>query len=177
MVLDVVNYLVVPCDKSAKGSEGLAESPHDQVHVVGHAVVCRGAATSAQDAQAVSVIHHQAGAVFLGNLQHVRKRRYVTSHAENAVGHHYSSRILRHFLQHSFQVFHIPVAETEHLAAAQHTAVHDAGMVVFVGDDIISFSYEGRDGPQIGLVARAERQGRLLADELRQLFFQLHVKR
>ena len=71
------------------------------------------------------------------------------------------------------------MAEAAHLAKGQPAAVHDAGVVILVGDDKVAPAHQRRDGAQVGLVAGGKDQRRLRAHELGQppLQFQVQFQR
>ena len=139
--------------------------------------MARGSAPAlADDAQSVSVVHHDARAVFASEADDFGELGDVAAHAEHAVGDDQAARGFRHLLQLKLQLLHVGVSIGEHAAVAELAAVVDAGVVFLVADDVISMADDGGDDAQIGLKAGGEGAAGLLVQEIRQLRFQLKVK-
>ena len=124
----------------------------------------------------------QARAVFLAELLHGRKLYDVTFHAEDAVGDDKLGGVQRLLGQELLQARHVVVRVSVHPHFASHPrgkeyAVHDGGVVQLVGKYVLVSRQEGRDGPEVGLVARGEAQGPLPAHEPGQVVLQLFVQR
>ena len=143
MVLDVVDHWLGAGDEAAQRGEGLAEGAHHQVYVVVDTQVSARPFAAAQDADGVGVIHHQPGAVFLAQGDDLRQRGDVASHAEHAIHHDQLASIRREAGKHTVQVLHVVVAVALHRPKGQAAAIHDAGMVVLVGDHVIAPSHQG----------------------------------
>ena len=78
-------------------------------------------------------------------------------------------------LQQLFGVGEIFVAEDLDLGARQASAIDDAGVIQFVGDDEVFFAQDRRNRARVGGEARLEDHAGFDILEARDLFFQLHV--
>ena len=161
---------------AAKAGQRLGEGAHDNVHLVLQPEVAGGApAALADDAQAVGVVHHDAGAVLLRQGADLRQLCNVAAHGEDAVRHDQAAGLLGNAGKELFQLLHIAVLIAQHLAVRELAAVIDAGVVFPVTDHIVAPAHQGADDAQIGLKARGEGDRTLHVHEVRQLPLQLQV--
>ncbi len=163
MVLDVVDDLFVTGDEPAQRGEGFAERRHDQIDIVGHVEVGRGAAAAAQHANGVRIVDHQAGAVLLAERYQLGQGRDITFHAEQPIDHHQDALACRQAGQDTLEIGHAVVAIAFRLAPAQPSAVHDAGVIFFVEDHDVSTADQRTDRSQVGLHAGGKDEGRFFA--------------
>src|SRR6185369_5430552 len=110
----------------------------------------------------------------------VRERSDVAAHAEDAV-HGDERRLLRRNAgQPPFERGEVAVPEEADLRALtlarQRQAVDEAGVDLAVGDHDFVLAREPRDRAQTGLIAGGEDEGRLLAEEARDLRFEFYVQ-
>ena len=72
-----------------------------------------------------------------------------------------------------FQVLHVGMLVFKRFGEGKFLAIHDGGVVLPVGDDVVAPGGDGGKGPQVGQEARGIDQGRFHVDVIRQFFLQL----
>ena len=129
-----------------------------------------------EHAEAVRVVHHDAGTILLRKPHDLRQVADVAAHAEHTVGHDQFACGIGDLLQLPFKVLHVVVAVAQHGGVAELAAVIDARVVLPVADDVIILAGNGTDDAEVALEARGERHHGFLAEEMRKLLFQLHMQ-
>ena len=162
---------------SAEGSQRLGEGAHIDVHLILQAVVAgRTASAFADDAEAVRIVHHDPGTVFLRQAADLREIRDVAAHGEDAVRHDEAAGSLRNAPELLLQIVHIVVPEAEHFPEGQPAAVVQARVVLAVHDHIVPATDDGADDAEVRLEPGGEGHHRFLPQESGQLLFQLKVQ-
>ena len=162
---------------AAQGRQGLGEGAHVDVHLILQAKIAGGAAAAlAQHAQAVGVVHHDAGAVLPGQGADLRQLGDVAAHGEHAVGDDQHAVLAVDLLQDALQLRHVVVAVAQHLTVAHLAPGVDAGVVLLVADHIVVAVHQGGDDAHVGLEAGAEGDNAVLPQELGQLRLQLQMQ-
>ena len=165
-------------DKPADDAKGFAQRTHLDVDAaVQTEVVDDAAPTAPEHALAMRVVHHEHGAVRLGDLAQLVQRGDVTIHAEDPVAHDEPAAKLAVRGQLAAQVVHVVVRVADGARLAQPARVDDAGVVEFVGEDEVAVAHECGDRCQVGREAALEGDARLGMLELGQFLFQLQVQR
>ena len=148
---------------AAQGGQGLGEGTHIHIHLILQPKeACGAAAAIAQHTQAVGIVHHDTGAVLLGQGADFREPCNVAAHGEHAVGNDKGTVLLRHTGKLLFQILHIAVAVAQHLSVAHLAAGIDGGVVLPVADHIVVPAHQGTDDAHIGLKACAKGDDCLL---------------
>ncbi len=109
--------------------QGFAQGAHVQLHPLFHRKMFRHPTpVAAEDSGAVSVVHHDGGAMFFGKFDDLRQWRQVAVHAEDAVGddHFVVGRALFQF---SLQMLHVAVAVFYHIGMGEADSHLDAAVV------------------------------------------------
>ena len=100
---------------AAQAGQRLAEGAHVDIYFIFQAKVAgRAPAAFAQNAKAVGVIHHDPGAVLLGQAYNFRQLGNIAAHAEYAVRYYEAACGVRYLLQLLFKVSHVPMAVAQH---------------------------------------------------------------
>ena len=133
----------------------------------------RPGAIFSKHADGVRVIHHHRGAVMIGQAAQFGQLNDVALHAEHAVHHNEFARI--NFLKAAFQSGHVLVGEPHEFAQGKLTALDDAGVIVFVGQNVFASPHERTDDAQIDLETSAVKQHRFLVNEPGECLLQLEV--
>src|SRR5512136_2301673 len=176
MVFQVFDGIHIGGDKSAKGSQGFAEGPHDDVDPIGEPeVFARAASAFPHHADTVSVVHHNGGTVFFRKLYRLGKRRNVAGHAEDSIHHNELAGCRSDSSQAVCEAGHVIMVKTHQGAQGQQATVHDTGVVLLVGDDIFTASHHGTDGTEVGLETRRIKEHGILAHEPGKGLLQLYV--
>ena len=176
-MLHIVDHPLGGRHVSAEGSQRLGEGAHIDVHLILQAVVAgRAASAFADDAEAVGIVHHDPGAVFLRQAADLREVRDVAAHGEDAVRHDEAAGALRHAPELLLQIVHIVVLEAEHLPEGQSAAVVQARVVLAVHDHIVPATDNRADDAEVRLEPGGEGHHRLFPQEGGQLLFQLKVQ-
>src|SRR5438128_1126551 len=154
----VLDYVGRPGDEAAAGGEALGEGAHAQVGLALEAEQLAGAgAASAEDAGAVRLVDHQAGAIALAELDDAGQVADVALHREDAVDdYEHAAAIVCGALQHLLQLVHAVVAEGPQLGAGEAAAVEDRGVVAGVDDHGVARLEDRADRAQVRLVAGRE---------------------
>src|SRR5690606_11608113 len=71
---------------------------------------------------------------------------------------------------------HVAMRKAVHGAEREARTIDDAGVIQFVGEEVVVTADERRDDAEVGLVAGAEYERCLLIDELRESFLELLVQ-
>ena len=173
---DIFGNLMGGGHVAAQAGQRLAEGAHVDIYFIFQAKVAgRAPAAFAQNAKTVGVIHHDTGAVLLGQPYNFRQLGNIAAHAEHTIGDDKAAGIFWHLLQLALQILHIGVVKAQHLAVAQFAAIVDAGMVFLIADDNIAPADNGTDDAQIGLEAGGKGDDGLLVQEFGELRFQLQM--
>jgi len=176
VVLQVINGFRIGCDEPTQARQRFAERAHDQLHLVGEAEMAgRPGAIFSKHADGVRVIHHHRGAVMIGQAAQFRQLDDVTLHAEHAVHYNEFARCRIDFPKAAFQSGHVLVGEPHEFAQRKLTALDDAGVIVFVGQNVFASSHERTDDAQIDLETSAVKQHRFLVNEPGEGLFQFKV--
>ena len=126
VVAQIVDDLVGGGNETADGDEGLGEGPHDHVHVLLDAEMGAGAVPlGAQHPDGMGLVHHEAGAVFLLELDDLRQVANIPAHGEDPVGHDELGNVAV-VGQDPFQVFHVVVDVLYRFGEGKLAAIHDA---------------------------------------------------
>ena len=175
-MLQVINGFRIGCDKPAQARQRFAERAHDEVHLVGEAEMAgRPGAIFSKHADGVRVIHHHRGAVMAGQTAQFGQRDDVALHAEHAVHHNELARSRINFPKAVFQSGHVLVGEPHEFAQGKPAALDDAGVIVFVGQNVFASPHERTDDAQIDLETSAVKQHRFLVNEPGECLLQLEV--
>src|SRR5208337_1444544 len=110
----------------------------------------------------MSVIDHQACAVFFAQGNNFRQWSQITAHAEQAIHYNELTFIVRDAGQNALEISHIIMAKTTRLAPSQAGAIYDTGMVIFIENDNVAAHDQGADRAKISLHAGGEDEGSLL---------------
>ena len=133
-------------------------------------------AALAEDTQAVGIVHHDSGAVLPRQADDLRQVGDLAGHGEDAVCHNQDAALGAVGRQQTLQVLHIVMLKRIHPGEGQLAAVVNAGVILFVAEDIVAVPGNGADGAQVGLKARREGHCRVLMQEIGQLRLQLQMQ-
>jgi hypothetical protein len=125
----------------------------------------RPPAARPQDARGVAVVHHDGGAVALGQVADLGQLRHVAVHREDAVGGDQAQPAALGLPQAALQVGHVRVAVAEAMGLAQADAVDDAGVVQLVAQDGVVLAQERLEQAGVGVEAGGVEDGVFLAEE------------
>jgi hypothetical protein len=144
------------------------------IELFGHAEMGGGAVSlGAEHADRMRVVDRQCRAVLLGDAQQGGEVGDVTFHRVDPVHDQHRPGALGDALQFAVEPGQVAVVEPRRLPVRHLGAVDDRGVVELVEEDHIAAADEPRNDAQIRLVARREDEARFLAEELRQLGFEL----
>ena len=175
-VFHPIDSVLVGSDEAAHRGEALAEGAHDELHIVELAEVVAGAATfTAEDAEAVGLVDHQRGAVFVADVHHLVHVGHVALHRENAVGDHQLGGLDGHLGEHALKVGHVVVAVFLRAGKGDELALHDAGVHALVIEEVIATADHVGNDAAVGQETSREEHHAVLAEELGQLVLQLYV--
>ena len=146
--------------EAADRAHAFGKGADNEIDIVDHARLFHHAATVlADEAHGMRFVDQHHGAVFLGDGDHFLQRSDIAQHRIDAFQHHQLAGAFGNALQALFHRFDIIVLERHDFGIAQSAAVPDAGMAVDVEDDVIAFAGNGRNNPEIGLVAGRKDHG------------------
>jgi hypothetical protein len=124
------------------------------------------------------IVHHHDRAVFLGGLHQAGQRPDVAIHREHAIGdQQLSPRLPVQLGQFPFGRRRIFVRKDVDLRAREPAAVDDAGVIQFVGDDVIFGSQHRRHGARVGREPGLKHHARFYVLETGDALLKLHVQR
>src|SRR5208337_102073 len=114
-MLDILHDILVAGNKTSDGSERLAVSAHNKIHIFFHAEVFYSPASGLpENSDSVSVIHHDTGAVFTCYPHYFRQVCNISLHAEHSVNNkHLTPSVI--VGKYSIEIRHIVVFETPDL--------------------------------------------------------------
>ena len=172
-----VDDALVGSDKSADGCQRFAERSHDEVHFVGQPeVVAHAAALTSEHAEAVRLVHHDGGVVFVLQADYFGQVGQVAFHRENAVDDDELDGLGSTLLQLALQIGHVVVLVFQTGGERKATAVHDGCVVAVVADDVVFATRQAGHHAGVDAETCGEAQGLVFAHELGQLTFELHVQ-
>ena len=139
--------------------------------------VINGTATvAAEDARGMGVVDHHDCAVLFCKRRELVDRPDVTVHGEDSVGDEESvAGLVLNFFEQLFGVSDVFVAEDSDLGFGETSAVDDAGVVEFVGQDEVVLTEDAGDGAGVGGEAGLKDDTGLDALERGDLLFEFHV--
>src|SRR5690606_19720598 len=108
------------------------------------------AASPAQYAFAVRVVHHRHDAVLFGDFDQRGERRDIAIHAEHAVADDQAAAILGGLRDFAAQVVHVIMGVGDDGRTREAAAIDDAGVVERVGEDDVSLADKAGNGGEIG---------------------------
>ena len=163
-------------DRSKALGQRLAEGTHDEVDVLRHAeVVAHATSLTAEDTQSVGLIDHDGGIVFLLQFHNLGQGSQVAFHGEDTVHDDELHLVGLTALQHALQVLHVVVLVAKLGGKGQTAAIHDAGMVAVVADDVVILAHQLGNNTAVDGKSRGNAQGIILAHVGSQFLLQLHV--
>ena len=122
----IVDDGLVGSNETTYACQTLGEGTHDEVHLVCQTeVVAHTTAVAAKYADAVSFIHHDGGVVLVLQFHDFWEFAQVTFHGEDTVNDNQFYAVGVATLEHSLQVCHIVVLETQLGGKTQSSAVND----------------------------------------------------
>ncbi len=136
----------------------------------------RPVAPGTQHTDGMGVVDGEGGAVLLRDLEQVRHVGDVSLHRVDAVHDDHDAGARRHLLQLALEVAEVAVIEAYRLAVGHFGAVHDRGVIQLVQEDEVAPAHQSRHDAEVRLVAGRKHDAGFLAEELRQLGFQLLVQ-
>ena len=178
VVHEVVLDLLRTADESTHRGERLRERSRDQVHVVGHAEVRCGAATFWPDGpDGVRLIDQDSAAVLPTKRDDLVHGRELSSHGVDAIHCEQlaAGEVLVH-LQLALEVRHVVVLEANELGLTQDEPIDEAGVVFTIRKDDVLAVADGADRAGVRHEAGGPQEHRFLAQECRQLLFELIVQ-
>ena len=176
VVLHPVDCLGVGSDEAADGGERLGEGAHDDIDVGELTEVVADAATLAsEDAEAVSLIDHQGGVVFVAELDHLIDLSDIALHREDAVGDDEFAVVGVVLLEETLEVFEVEMLVFVVGGEGYLLALHDGSVVTLVEIDEVVASGDAGDGARVGEEARGEEHDGILAQELAELVLELDM--
>ena len=125
----------------------------------------------------MAVVHHDQGAVLLGDVADLGQLGDVAVHAEDAVRDdelEAGPGPLRR-LELGLEIGHVAVLVAEALRLGEPDAVDEGGVVQLVGDDGVVLAHQGLEDGAVGVEAAGVELGVLHAEEFGQPGFQLGV--
>ena len=138
-------------------------------------VFVSAAAACAHEADGVGVIHHNQGAVFVGEVADGGEIGEITVHGEYTVRDDQNATRALRFNQLRAEVGHVVVFVAEPLGFTEAHAVDDGGVVEFVGNDGILGAKQRLEQPAVCIKAGRVKNGVLRAEELGELALELLV--
>jgi hypothetical protein len=176
-VLDPVDDIGPPGDDAADRGKGLRERRHDEVDIVLDPEMLSGSPSArAHHAEAVGLVHHEARAVLLLQLDDGRKVREVPFHGVDAVHDDELPGGGLGIREKTLQVLHVVVAEALGLPVGRLHALDERGVDHPVRKDQVVAQYERRDGPEVGPEARREDDRSFLPEILGKTVVELVVE-
>ena len=148
---------VVGNAEAADRADAFRESADDEIDILDHALfLAHAAAVLADEAHRVGLVHQHHRAVFLRDRDHFLQRGDIAQHRVDAFEHDQLARAFGNAAQALFHRVEIVVLERHDFRLAHRAPVPDAGVAVDVEDDVVALARDGRDDPEIGLVAGGE---------------------
>ena len=124
----------------------------------------------------MGLIHVDARAVGLGQLQGAAQVGDVAFHAEDAFGNDEDLLVRRAVLQAPLEVVHVVMTEAHGAGGRPQRAFHQAGVQVVVADHHVALLGEGRERAVVALESGAENDGGFFMNQGGQLGFELDVQ-
>ncbi len=171
-VEEKLNQAPLSGDVGSESPQGFPERAHLDVDSPLHPELAAQPGPLAEDAGGVRFIDHQQGTVTLGQIGEAAERRRVPIHAEQTLGDDQLAApgAVPQLL---LELFEIEMAVDVSRCVGEPAAVDDRSVVELIREDRVPVREQGRQDPEVGLVAAVEEQSGLGALELRERFLEL----
>lgn len=171
-----VDGVGIGSNETTDGSQRLGEGAHYDVNI-GELVemVADTATLASENTEAVSLIDHKSGVVFVAELNHLVNLCDIAFHREDAVGDDEFAVVGVVFLEKTLEVFEVEVLVFIVGGEGNLFALHDGGVVAFVEIDEVVASGDTRDGARVGEEASREEHHGVLTQELAKFVLELYV--
>ncbi len=176
-MIEVVDEVARAADVAAECSDGLGERAYLHIDASRAVeVIDAAAAVAAEDSGGVGVVDHHDGAVLVGDVAELVDGADVAVHRKDAVGdEEFAAWLVLDLFQELFGVGDIFVAEDLDFGAGEASAVDDARVVQFVGENEVLFAEDARNGSGVGGESGLEDDAGFDTFEGCNFFFELHV--